>query len=126
MAKKQQRQINHDPIVSRFGRRLRELRASRGLTQAQLAERSEVTVSYITRLEAGSYAAGIDLVQKLAAALGTSAADLLPAADPPPDAVAVLRERARTLFDGLTTSEDPAALSLLVQLLDRLTRASDG
>lgn len=122
MARK--KQIEHDPIVARFGARLRELRTSRGLTQAQLAERAEVTLSYITRLEAGSYAPGIDLVQKLAAALGTSAADLLPAADQPPDAVAVLRERARVLFDGLVTSEDQAELSILVQLLDKLTRAS--
>ena len=92
MAKKKPQQINHDPIVARFGQRLRELRVSRGLTQAQLAERAEVSVSYITRLEAGSYAPGIDLVQKLAVALGITAADLLPAADPPPDAVAALRE----------------------------------
>jgi transcriptional regulator with XRE-family HTH domain len=122
MARK--KQIEHDPIVSRFGRRLRELRASRGLTQAQLAESAGVTVSYITRLEAGYYAPGIDLVQKLATALGTSAADLLPTEDPPPDAVAVLRERARTLFEGLVAAEDQAALSLLVQLLDQLNRAS--
>lgn len=122
MARK--KQIDHDPIVARFGQRLRELRVSRGLTQAQLAEKAEVTISYITRLEAGSYAPGIDLVQKLAAALGTTAADLLPAGDQPPDAAAVLRERARELFDGLVTSEDQAELSILVQLLDKLTRAS--
>lgn len=122
MARK--KQIDHDPIVARFGQRLRELRVSRGLTQAQLAERAEVTISYITRLESGGYAPGIDLVQKLAAALGTTAADLLPGGDQPPDAAAVLRERARTLFDGLVTSEDQAELSLLVQLLDKLTRAS--
>lgn len=121
---KRRTQIDHDPIVARFGARLRELRTSRGLTQAQLAERAEVTISYITRLESGGYAPGIDLVQKLATALGTTAADILPAADPPPDAAEVLRERARALFDGLVVSEDQAELSLLVRLLDKLTRAA--
>lgn len=120
---RRKKQIDHDPIVARFGRRLREVQVSRGLTQAQLAEKAEVTVSYITRLESGSYAAGIDLVQRLAAALGVTAADLLPAEEPP-DAATVFRERARTLFEGLVEAEDEQSLSLLVQLLDKLSRAS--
>src|SRR4051812_11400028 len=94
------KQIEHDPIVARFGLRLRQVRLSRGMTQAQLAEKAAVTVSYITRLESGSYAAGIDLAARLAAALGIKVADLLPT-DPPPDDVAVLREQVRTLFETL-------------------------
>jgi transcriptional regulator with XRE-family HTH domain len=88
------KQIDHDPIVARFGHRLREVRTSRGFTQSQLAATAEVTISYITRLENGSSAPGIDLVARLAAALGTTVADLLPATTPPDD-LAVLREQAK-------------------------------
>ena len=64
---KTKKQINHDPIVARFGQRLKEIRASRGMTQAQLAEAAQVTISYITRLESGTPAPGIDLVARFAA-----------------------------------------------------------
>jgi transcriptional regulator with XRE-family HTH domain len=113
------KQIEHDPVVARFGQRLREVRHSRGLTQAQLAEKAQVTVSYITRLENGSYAAGIDLAARLAAALGTPLADLLPT-DPPPDDLAVLRRQAKELSDALVRSADRETLLMLVPLLARL------
>ncbi len=113
------KEIIHDPIVARFGQRLREVRSSRGLTQAQLAEQAEITVSYITRLENGSSAPGIDLVARLAAALGTTVADLLPTT-PPPDDLAVLRQRARTLLDTLLLTEDRETLALVNQFLARI------
>jgi transcriptional regulator with XRE-family HTH domain len=117
------KQIEHDPIVARFGQRLREFRISRGLTQAQLAEKAQVTVSYITRLESGSYAAGIDLAARLAAALGTPVADLLPT-DPPPDDAALLREQVRSLFESLLRSADRETLLMLAPLLARLVESS--
>lgn len=113
------KEITHDPIVARFGQRLREVRSSRGLTQAQLAEKAEVTTSYITRLENGSSAPGIDLVARLAAALGTTVADLLPTTSPP-DELAVLRDRARTLLGTLLQTDDRATLALVNQFLARL------
>jgi transcriptional regulator with XRE-family HTH domain len=113
------KQIEHDPIVARFGQRLREARLSRGMTQAQLAEEAQVTLSYITRLESGSSAAGIDLVARLAAALGTPIADLLPTTEAPDD-LAVLRRQARKLLDTLLQTEDRQTLSLLNQFLARL------
>ncbi len=64
-------------------------------------------------------APGVDLVARLAAALGTTAPDLLPAS-PSPDAAAVLREQCRRLFEGLVRAEDEATLSLLAQLLARM------
>lgn len=114
------KQITHDPVVVRFGQRLRTTRLSRGMTQAQLAERAQVTLSYITRLEAGTSAPGIDLAARLAAALGTPLADLLPT-DPPPDDLAVLREQARRLFTGVVGTEDRDVLTLLNQFLARLS-----
>lgn len=120
MPRRPKKQIDHDPIVARFGQRLRELRATRGMTQVQLAEQAAVTLSYITRLESGASAPGIDLVARLAAALGTTAADLLPVTVPPDD-LRVLRQQAKRLFDNIVQTEDRQTLSFLNQFLSRLS-----
>ena len=75
--KKAKKEIEDAGIVLRFGARLRELRNSRSLTQAELARQAHVTASYAWRLEGGGAAPCIDLLDRLAAALGTTAADLL-------------------------------------------------
>ncbi len=116
---KSKKQIQHDPIVARFGLRLKEIRASRGMTQAQLAEAAQVTISYITRLESGTSAPGIDLVARFAAALGTEIADLLPTTQAPDD-LAVMRRQAKKLFDAIVQSEDRQTLALLNQFLARI------
>src|SRR5690242_5583504 len=99
MAKRKAR-IEHAEIVRLFAARLREVRHSRGLTQAELARQAHVTVSYIGRLESAGAAPGIDLVDRLARALGTTVADLLPTTAPS-DTLAVLRDQARRLFESL-------------------------
>lgn len=118
MAKKKS-QIQHDAIVERFAARLRELRHTRGLTQSQLGQRAKITSSYVGRLESGGAAPGIDLVRRLAEALGTSVHDLLPT-DSPPDTEAILRDRAKSLFDDLVGGADRETLLMLVPLLARL------
>ena len=115
--------IDHTTVVKRFGARLREVRQSRGMTQGQLAEKADVSQAYVGRLERGGAAPGIDLVARLAAALGTTVADLFPEpaeADP----ATVLRGQARTLFDALIKSNDTGTLSLLAQFLARLSETA--
>jgi transcriptional regulator with XRE-family HTH domain len=111
--------IQHAQIVERFSARLRELRSSRGLTQVELARQAAVTASYVWRLESGGAAPGIDLVERLATALGTTVHDLLPATAAP-DTQVVLRDQARKLFDGLLESADRETLLMLNPLLARL------
>jgi transcriptional regulator with XRE-family HTH domain len=106
-----------------FAARLRELRHSRGLTQVELARQAHVTVSYIGRLEAGGAAPGIDLVDRLAHALGATLSDLLPVAASP-DTLGVLQERARRLFEDLLRAADRETLQMLNPLLARLVEAS--
>ena len=57
---------------------LRKLRQARGLSQEELAHRAEIDRTYISALERSVYAAGIDVVDRLARSLGVEAADLLP------------------------------------------------
>lgn len=56
---------------------LRAHRKERGFSQEELAHRANVDRTYVSSLERSVYAAGIDVVDRLARALGVEAADLL-------------------------------------------------
>jgi transcriptional regulator with XRE-family HTH domain len=56
---------------------LRKLRRANGLSQEELAHRAKIDRTYISALERCVYAAGIDVVDRLARVLGVEAADLL-------------------------------------------------
>lgn len=118
-ARKKQR-VQHAEIVQRFSRALRTRRLAAGMTQAELARRSHVTTSYITRLERATSAPGIDLVAKLAQALGCTVSDLLTEADPP-DHTAVLQDQVRRLSEQLVGGSDAATLALVAQVLARIS-----
>lgn len=111
--------IDHSEIVRLFAARLRELRHSRGMTQAELALHAHITASYVGRLESAGAAPGIDLLDRLASALGTTPTDLLPISAPT-DSMAVLRDRAKKLFDAVLQSADRDALVMINPLLARL------
>jgi len=66
-----------ESIDARVRRRLRELRAERGLTLQQVSERAHIDVSMLSRLESGKRRLALDHVAGLAAALGVTADDLL-------------------------------------------------
>lgn len=86
------------PLETTVRQRLRALRAERGLTLQQVAERANVDVSTLSRLESGKRRLALDHLPPLAAALGVTADELLgrqPQADPR------VRSRPRKA-DGLT------------------------
>ena len=60
-----------------FARNLRRYRRAARLSQEELAHRSDIDRTYISSLERSVYAASIDVVDRLAAALKYQAADLL-------------------------------------------------
>ncbi len=116
---KQKPKIQHAEIVQHFAAKLRELRHSRGMTQAELAGQAKVTVSYVARLEAAGAAPGIDLVGRLADALGTTVGELLPTMAAY-DEITTLRDRARKLADQLISGADRETLLMICPLLARL------
>jgi transcriptional regulator with XRE-family HTH domain len=74
-----------EAVDARVRRRLRELRAAKGLTLQQVADSANIDVSTLSRLEAGKRRLALDHLPGLAAALGVSADELLgaaPAQDP--------------------------------------------
>lgn len=54
----------------RIGKRIAELRKAKGLTQMQLAEKTGFSQSNIGRIETGRYSVGLDVLAKIAEALG--------------------------------------------------------
>lgn len=123
MAKRKKQKIVQAESVRLFAGRLRETRLSRGMTQAELAHRARVSEAYIGRLERAEGVPGIDLVDRLARALGTTSADLLPTTAPP-DTEAVFRDQARILFENLLLTANRETLALLCPLLRLLAERS--
>jgi transcriptional regulator with XRE-family HTH domain len=110
-------------IVRLFADRLRELRQSRGMTQVELARLADVSPTHLSQLENADTAPGIDLVDRLAQALGTTVADLLPSAtgaDPLP----VLKEQATRLLETLRQRGDRETFLRLNPFLALLVEAA--
>jgi transcriptional regulator with XRE-family HTH domain len=66
-----------DSVDLTVRRRLRDLRAQRGLTLEEVANRSSIDVSTLSRLESGKRRLALDHLPRLAAALSVSTDDLL-------------------------------------------------
>ena len=120
-AKRKKTRIAHAESVRLFAGRLRAVRFSRGMTQAELAHRARVSEAYIGRLECAEGTPGIDLVDRLAKVPGTTSSDLLPTTGPA-DALPILKDQAKGLFDGLLRTADREALLLLCPLLRLFTQ----
>jgi transcriptional regulator with XRE-family HTH domain len=116
------RRINQAPIVRSFAERLRVVRLARNMTQAQLGDQAGVPASYISDLEQAKAAPGIDLVARLAEALGTSPTDLISAGTG--RSAADLRGEVREVVDGLLSDASPDVLAALNALLPLLRELS--
>lgn len=55
-----------------FGKRLKELRKSRGYTQQALAEKAEIDEKHLSRVENGKYFPSFTTLSKLLSALGVT------------------------------------------------------
>jgi transcriptional regulator with XRE-family HTH domain len=65
------------PEAEKFGAVVRRLREHQGLTQEELAERAEVSATYIGFIERGDNVPTLSIILRIASALGVCAADLL-------------------------------------------------
>ncbi len=118
---KRQKQVRQAEITKAFAKRLRAIRNSKELTQRDLAERATVTLSYVSKLEAGGATPGIDLVERLAKALQVQIVDLLPL---PTDA-GTDQEHVRALFEAVMSKGGPETLGLLNLFLARLADSAE-
>ena len=68
-----------DPFIRDFGKRVRELRLERGLTQEQLADLAGMHFTAIGHIERASRSSTLETVLKLARALEVQPSELIPA-----------------------------------------------
>src|ERR1700753_1262586 len=87
-----------DSIDLRVRRRLRDLRSERGVTRAQVAERANLDVSTLSRLESGKRRLTLEHLPGLAGARGVSIDELIGA---PPSFDPRVRGKARRI-EGMT------------------------
>jgi transcriptional regulator with XRE-family HTH domain len=67
-----------EDIRARFGRRLRELRRERGLSQEELAFRAGLHRTYVSSVERGERNVALINIERLARALEIDMCDLFP------------------------------------------------
>lgn len=58
-------------LRTQFGKRLRDLRKQKDMTQEQLAEKTLISVDFLSLIERGINAPSFDTLEKLAIALDT-------------------------------------------------------
>ena len=116
------RRVRQADIVRAFAQRLKGSRLARGMSQRDLAAQAHVTFSYISRLEAGGAAPGIDLLERLAQALKVNVADLLPGS-PESGSVEAQRDSAKGLFEAVLSKVGPETLLMLNTFLARLAES---
>jgi transcriptional regulator with XRE-family HTH domain len=80
-----------DQVVKQFAARVRQERLRLSLSQYELAKRAEVSAGYLARLERGETGPGLDVITRLALALGIDPRDMLGAPVEPDDALELAR-----------------------------------
>lgn len=71
------------PATRALSARLRKIREEQRLTQAELAERAGLDVSYVSQMERGLRDPSLSSLRAIAAAVGLNVAELLVEGDPP-------------------------------------------
>jgi transcriptional regulator with XRE-family HTH domain len=64
------RRIAHAQIVGVIAQRVKKERLSRGLSQYALANKCQLNLNYISKIERGEIAIGVDTLSRLASGLG--------------------------------------------------------
>jgi len=83
-----------DKTITNLGKRIKEIRLRKGLTQEGLSARSGLTKSYISLLEAGKKIPAISTLSGIAVALGMTIGDFFESTDDSSD-VAVVKKNER-------------------------------
>ena len=115
------KRIKHHPLIKIFGERLKQVRSKIGMSQAELAKKAQVNVGYVGKMERGQTAPGLDLVARVADALGIDTADLVTTEPASGASMAVVTEQLRSRLMNVIERKDLStlhALSVLVGHVD--------
>ena len=115
--------MDHDreKVLNTIGKRLREMRTQKGISQENLALSAELHPTYIGRLERGEKCPTIDTIYKLAKALEVPIIDLfdIPTGTRACDTSAMYR--IETVISELS-AEDAAAIAEIVERIAELKK----
>jgi transcriptional regulator with XRE-family HTH domain len=102
-------------VVEDFANRLRECRRKRGLSQMKLAAKAGVNLSYLNKLERAEATPGLDVIARLAEALGVAASELV---SPPgkSDPLPAMRQQALRNLEAAIAKSDRTVLEMLAML----------
>lgn len=64
--------------AKQIGEKIKAVRLQRGLTQAEVAKKAELSANYYARVERGDTNVTVDALQKITTALRARSADILP------------------------------------------------
>ena len=98
----------------------RALRPTQGL---ELAEKAQVALSHLSKLEKGEAAPGLELLDRLAKALETTITDLLPRPTSSDDSDDQ-QERVRAAFEAVIARAGDETLEMVRVFLSRLAESS--
>ncbi len=93
-----------------FGKRLRALRTAGSVTQEELGRRASLTQKYLSMVENGHVNPSLDVIHRIAAALGVAVTALFDAEKP-------ARSDDVTALVALVTAQPPAARKRALKLL---------
>jgi transcriptional regulator with XRE-family HTH domain len=110
-----------------IGKRLRELREAKGLSQGDIEKRSGLLRSYISRVEGGYTAPSLATLEKFAKALEVEPYQLFYRGEGRPVALKALRQASLSrpakklakLFEGMSSSDRRVLLTLALKLSRR-------
>lgn len=100
----------------RIGQKIRVIRKARKLTQAELAERTSLSVPYISHIENGIKQASLQAVVNIAEALGCTADKLI--YENWPDCCSLWQPELTEMLSGCTDSEQQFLLGVLSAIKD--------
>lgn len=121
MARK--KRIQHHPIVEQFAERLRNVRRKRGMSQQALAFKAMVTPGYVGKLERSEAAPGLDMVGRLAEALGVAPESLVTGKGRAPSPSWVIKDEIQRHVKKMLGRDDDTALQAIAVVLGLLDNA---
>lgn len=71
----------HAPALVALGKAIRSLRKSQGMSQEELAHRSQVDRAYMSSIERGTQNPGVMTIIRIAQSMGVSAAEIFAVAE---------------------------------------------
>ena len=99
-------------LSRRLGNRIRKLRSQAGLTQAQLAERVDISDEFLSRMERGLKSPSLETAERIADALGITMSELFDFDVPTPGEREELLEGLRAFL----VAEDVEKIRLVVEV----------